>query len=69
MQEITLQVGGMSCSGCVNSVKRLLGQLDGIEHVDVDLAAGSVRVRYDAQRVQPSAMQAAIEGGGYRVGG
>ncbi len=69
MQEVILQVSGMSCMGCVSSVKRLLGALDGVESVEVDLAAGRVQVSYDAQRVQPPSMKAAIEDGGYQVTG
>ncbi len=67
MQQLSLKVEGMTCMGCVNSVKRLLTALDGVEEVDVDLSQGRVQVSYDPTRVQPEAMQLAIEGGGYRV--
>lgn len=69
MQDVTFKVTGMSCMGCVNSVKRLLSALDGVAQVDVDLALGLVRVSYDAERVQPPMMKAAIEAGGYQVCG
>jgi len=67
MQQLSLKVEGMTCMGCVNSVKRLLTALDGVEEVDVDLSQGRVQVSYDPTRVQPEAMQLAIEGGGYKV--
>jgi len=67
MQQLSLKVEGMTCMGCVNSVKRLLTALDGVEEVDVDLSRGRVQVSYEPTRVQPEAMQLAIEGGGYRV--
>lgn len=69
MQHLRLKVEGMTCMGCVNSVKRLLSALDGVEQVDVDLSQGLVQVSYDPSRIQPEAMQLAIEGGGYRVTG
>lgn len=69
MQHLRLKVEGMTCMGCVNSVKRLLSALDGVERVDVDLSQGLVQVSYDPSRTQPEAMQLAIEGGGYRVTG
>lgn len=67
MQHLSLKVEGMTCMGCVNSVKRLLCALDGVEQVDVDLSQGLVQVSYDPTRAQPEAMLHAIEGGGYRV--
>jgi len=69
MQQLSLKVEGMTCMGCVNSVKRLLTALDGVEEVDVDLSQGGVQVSYDPTRVQPEAIRLAIEGGGYRVSG
>jgi copper chaperone len=67
MNTITFKVGGMSCMGCVNSVKRLLGQLPGISRIDVDLAGGRAEVDYDPAQVDPAAMRRAITDGGYTV--
>jgi copper chaperone len=39
----TLKVKGMSCQHCVMSVTKALGQLEGINNVQVDLAKGEVR--------------------------
>ena len=35
-----LKVKGMSCQHCVMSVRKALGQLEGIKNVQVDLAKG-----------------------------
>lgn len=67
MAVLHLKVGGMSCGGCVNSVKRLLTALDGVQTVEVELAQGRVTVEYDATRVGAEAMRHAIEEGGYTV--
>ena len=67
MAVLNLKVGGMSCGGCVNSVKRLLTALDGVHAVEVDLAQGRVTVDYDAARVDAEVMRRAIEDGGYQV--
>lgn len=69
VNSITLNVTGMTCMGCVNSVKKLLSALDGVQTVEVDLASGLVTVAYDAARCTPASMQEAIEGGGYKVVG
>ncbi|TCS71525.1 copper chaperone [Sulfuritortus calidifontis] len=67
MNTITLIVSGMSCMGCVNSVKNLLGAVDGVQNVEIDVASGRVEIQYDATRGNVDAMRQAIEDGGYKV--
>ncbi len=67
MENITLDVKGMSCGGCVNSVKRVVGAIDGVAQVDVVLETGKVSVSYDAGRAQPEQFKAAIRDAGYEV--
>lgn len=67
METITLKIGGMSCMGCVNSVKRLLAALPGIGRVDVDLAKGSAEVDYDPAQVDPATLRRTLTDGGYPV--
>lgn len=69
MQQITFKVSGMSCMGCVNSVKNLLRALPGIGQVEVDLAQGWVDVAYDPAQTGPDQLRSAIETGGYQVVG
>lgn len=61
-----LSVEGMTCSGCVYTVKNSLAGLEGIEDVQVDVAAGKSVIVYDRQK-QPDAdkMAAAITASGY----
>lgn len=67
MNTLTLTVSGMSCMGCVNSVKNLVSALPGISTVQVDLASGRVEVGHDPALVDARAIRQAIEGGGYTV--
>ena len=67
MNSVTLNVKGMSCMGCVRSVKVLLSALPGVERVEVDLASGHVEVSHDPSRCSLEAMRAAIQDGGYNV--
>ena len=69
MNTLTLTVSGMTCMGCVNSVKNLVGALPGVSGVQVDLATGRVEVAHDPARASVEAIRAAIEGGGYQVVG
>ncbi len=64
---LELKVGGMSCMGCVASVRNLLTALPGVAGVEVDLANGRVEIEHDPARVDPAAIRQAIEAGGYQV--
>lgn len=59
MDKATLLVQGMTCNGCVNSVKRVLASQPGVAEVEVDLASGKTDVT--GQDLQVSALVAAIE--------
>ena len=69
METVTMDVKGMTCGGCVASVTRVLKGLPGVESVDVTLQPGRATVRYDASKVAPPALKAAVEGAGYDVAG
>ncbi|PIV89172.1 MAG: heavy metal transporter [Hydrogenophilales bacterium CG17_big_fil_post_rev_8_21_14_2_50_63_12] len=69
MNTLTLTVSGMSCMGCVNSVKNLVGALPGVSAVQVDLASGRVDVAHDPALATAEAIHAAIRSGGYQVVG
>jgi len=44
MTSIELKVSSMTCGACVRHVNSALQSLPGVERVDVDLAAGLVRI-------------------------
>lgn len=67
METIILDVKGLSCGGCVSSVKRVVGPIAGVTNVDVALANGKVTVDYDATQAQPDQFRAAIRDAGYEV--
>lgn len=60
----TLKVTGMTCGGCVASVKRALAELATGTPVDVDLAKGEVKF---ADSIDRKRAIAAIEDAGYDV--
>lgn len=68
MNTLTLSVSGMSCMGCVNSVKTLLSALPGVANVQIDLASGRVTLEHDPERNDRQAVCQAICDGGYQVG-
>ena len=67
MQTTTLKIRGMTCGGCVASVQRVLADLDGVARADVSLASNEAKIEYDASRVQPADLEAAVEDAGYEI--
>jgi copper chaperone len=61
-----LQVEGMTCGGCANSVKRSVQAVDRNAKVEVDLASKKVRVETSAYL---NAVTSAITDAGYPVTG
>jgi len=68
---LELKVTGMTCGGCVNSVKRAIGRIYPSGVVEVDLTTGRVTVRADtiAQAPMPTrdAVVKSIVGAGFSV--
>jgi len=44
MKRIHLAIQGMTCQGCMNTVKRTLSAVDGVVNVDVNLVPGSATI-------------------------
>ncbi|CAH1197633.1 Copper chaperone CopZ [Paenibacillus plantiphilus] len=66
MKEVTLQVSGMSCQHCVNSVEGSLKEIGAAGKVN--LAANTVAVQFDESKLTLGAIKEAIEEQGYDVG-
>lgn len=61
---VELKVSGMTCGGCVNSVKRALLREFPNATVDVDLASGRVRIEGDVERARA---ELSIKNAGYGI--
>jgi copper chaperone len=67
METINLNVKGMTCMGCVRSVKNVLEPIAGVSGVEVVLDQGLVTISYDPARAGVAAFKSAIEDAGYEV--
>lgn len=67
MENVTLNVKGMSCGHCVKSVEGSVGALDGVNEVKVNLEAGQVDVSFDNDKVTVEKIKEAIDDQGYDV--
>lgn len=66
-KKVILNVEGMSCSHCVDAVKKAVNSLDGISNSEVDLEGKTVTVDYDDDKVALDSIKEAIEDQGYDV--
>ncbi|MEF3309313.1 copper ion binding protein [Paenibacillus sp. GYB004] len=66
MKSVTLNVQGMSCQHCVNSIEGALKEI-GVSG-KVNLKGESVEVSFDEQKVSLDQIKEAIEDQGYEVG-
>ena len=64
MQRISISIAGMSCGGCVNSVRNALTRIPGVQVEQVKV--GSATVAYDPAVTSPEAFRAAITRAGYK---
>jgi len=64
----SIAVTGMTCEHCVRAVRAEIGRLPGVTGVDVDLAAGTVRVSGDPLPGDVP-LREAVEEAGYEFAG
>ncbi len=67
MAKVQVKIGGMSCSFCALTLHKAVGQLDGVEKVNVSLAHEEALVEYDPARVEETQIKDAIRSVGYAV--
>ena len=67
MQSMTFDIRGMTCGGCVGSVKRALQKVDGVSDVDVSLDRGQATVNADVSLASAAQIVAAITKLGYHA--
>lgn len=67
MATTVVKINGMTCMGCVASVKKVLTALDGVQSVDVSLEKAQATIGYEAARVRPAQFKTAIEDAGFEA--
>ena len=66
MNETTIKITGMSCSGCENRVQNALKTLDDIEEVEADHTTGNVKITTKSE-VPENAIKAKLTDLGFEV--
>jgi Cu+-exporting ATPase len=65
--KVTIPIGGMTCASCAQRIEKVIGKLEGIDSVSVNLATEKATVSYHPQTVRLSVIKHAIEKIGYRA--
>lgn len=67
MQNVTLNVQGMSCGHCVSAIEGSVGKLEGVNEVKVKLDAAQVEVSFNESQLPLEKIKETIEEQGYDV--
>ncbi len=67
-RETEFHVNGMTCEGCVATVRRSLESLPGVGVSSIDLETGRASVEFDGSRVREEDLVAAVRAAGYDAG-
>lgn len=67
MQNIDLNIKGMTCASCVNRVEKALKKGDGVAQASVNLATEKARVTFDDKKLNPAALISLVEKAGYEA--
>ncbi len=63
MADLSLEIHGMSCSHCLNAVRKALDVLPGVQVREVRI--GSAKLAYDPAAQSPDAIAKAVTDAGY----
>lgn len=67
MEKANITIGGMTCDGCVRSVKHVMSKLPGVASFDVSLARNQVTFNFDPQVINTARIMQSIENAGYEI--
>lgn len=66
-ETVTFHAYGMHCHGCEHVIEASLRKLAGVRHVEARYPTETVRVDYDAAKIDFAAIRDRVEANGYRV--
>ena len=67
METTVLQVDGMSCGHCVKAVTDAVGELSGVNNVDVNLKEATVSLTFNPAETPLEKIMSVINEAGYTV--
>lgn len=65
-QEVTLMIGGMTCSSCAQTIEKALKKTEGVLEAYVNIATEQANVTFDSGVISLEQIGAVVDGTGYR---
>ncbi|MDP6430926.1 MAG: heavy metal translocating P-type ATPase [SAR324 cluster bacterium] len=65
LQVINLDIQGMTCAGCVSSVEKALGNVNGVDSAEVNFALNRASVHFNPEFANSSQLVSAVEAAGF----
>lgn len=63
-KSVSLKAPDISCDGCARSIKSVLGDLNGVQTVDVDVASKTVHVSF-TEEITETDIRTALDDAGF----
>tara|TARA_B110000037_G_scaffold185956_1_gene215723 strand:- start:2 stop:211 length:210 start_codon:yes stop_codon:yes gene_type:complete len=67
MQTAILNISGMTCMGCVSSIKKVLEEITGVIDFDVSLKEKQAKIQYDPEKTDINQFKEAIVEAGFEI--
>src|SRR5690625_4590643 len=67
MSTKTLNIEGMTCASCVQTVERATNKLQGVTESNVNLATEKLTISYDENAISIKDIQTAVDKAGYKA--
>lgn len=67
MEAKTLNIEGMTCASCAQTVEKTVGKLTGVSKASVNLATEKLSVEYDEHQLSENEIQKAVADAGYKA--
>lgn len=64
---IALNIGGMNCAACAQTVEKALKETEGISKASVNIATDQANITFDADALSLEDISAVVDGAGYQV--
>ncbi|MCE3038264.1 heavy-metal-associated domain-containing protein [Helicobacter anatolicus] len=61
--EKVFHVVGMKCNHCIDKIEKFVGEIDGVELVDVDLKNAQVKVVFEPSSLENNIKEAILDSG------
>ncbi|MFB0975217.1 MAG: cation transporter, partial [Tolumonas sp.] len=65
-ERLMLPIQGMYCAACATRLEKVLGKVEGVRHVSVNLATEKAQIESDV-KIAPAAFISAVEKAGFTV--